>query len=153
MHCSYFVFYLVHYTSLVETYLCNRVDENISEEDNEAYAKGELSTLVYFLQRCHIFLYGWQDKAIECFDRISKRLGFGRKLQRLSETDWYADKVFLTLISPLCLCTNNVLLVLFSLSDEIELGFWFIIVIGNSYLLVLQIWKIIKARNKSVSQA
>ena len=36
MHCSYFVFYLVKYTSIVGTYLCNRVDENINEEDNKA---------------------------------------------------------------------------------------------------------------------
>ena len=94
------------------------------------------------------FLYGWQDKAIEWLDRISKTLGYGRQLRGFSEADWYADKVFLTLISPLCLCTNNVLLVLFSLTDEIELGFWFVVVAGNSYLLVLQVWKVIKVQNK-----
>ena len=148
LHCSYFVFYLVRYTSLVGTYLYNRANENISEEDDEAYDKEELSTLVYFLQHCHVFLYGWQDKAIEWLDHISKTLGYGRQLRGFSEADWYADKVFLTLISPLCLCTNNVLLVLFSLTDEIELGFWFVVVAGNSYLLVLQVWKVIKVQNK-----
>lgn len=148
LHCSYFVFYLVRYTSLVGTYLYNRANENISEEDDEAYDKEELSTPVYFLQHCHVFLYGWQDKAIEWLDRISKTLGYGRQLRGFSEADWYADKVFLTLISPLCLCTNNVLLVLFSLTDEIELGFWFVVVAGNSYLLVLQVWKVIKVQNK-----
>ena len=148
LHCSYFVFYLVRYTSLVGTYLYNRANENISEEDDEAYDKEELPTLVYFLQHCHVFLYGWQDKAIEWLDHISKTLGYGRQLRGFSEADWYADKVFLTLISPLCLCTNNVLLVLFSLTDEIELGFWFVVVAGNSYLLVLQVWKVIKVQNK-----
>jgi len=148
LHCSYFVFYLVRYTSIAGSYLRNRVDENITEEDNEAYNKGELSTQVYFLQRCHIFLYGWQDKAVECFDRISKSLAHGKQLRDFSEAEWYEDRAFLTLASPLCLCTNNVLLVLFSLIDEIELGFWFIIVVVNSYLLVLQYWKISKVQNK-----
>jgi len=141
------VFYLVQYTSISGTYLSNRADENITEEDNAAYDRGELSTLVYFLQRSHVFLYGWQDKAIEWFDRLGKRLGSKSNPQKLSDNAWYGDKTFLTLISPLCLCTNNMLLVFFSLVDAIEYGFWFIIVTGNSYLLMLQVWKIIKARN------
>ena len=152
LHCSYFVFYLVHYTSIAGTYLCNRLDESISEEDSEAYKKGELSMLVYFLQRCHIFLYGWQDRSIEYFDHISKRLAFGRNCGKTFDSDWYADKTFLTLISPLCICTNNVAVVLFSLIDQIELGFLFIVVVGNAYLLWLLAKKIFKARKENVSQ-
>ena len=148
IHCSYFVFYLVQYTSIVGTYLYNRVDENINEEDNKAYDKGELSTLVFSLQCCHIFLYGWQDKTTEYFDRISKKIRFGQQLQSFSEVDWYADKMFLTLISPLCLCTNNILIVLFSLFGKIELGFLFIVIIGNLYLIGLQGWKIFKPQKK-----
>ncbi|MBT3515873.1 MAG: CDP-alcohol phosphatidyltransferase family protein [Nitrospina sp.] len=150
MHCSYFVFYLVKYTSVFGTYLCNRVDENITEKDNEAYEAGELSVLVYFLHRAHVFLYGWQDKTIEWFDCLSKKLGSIRNSQEVSKKNWYGDKVFLTLISPLCLCTNNMLLVFFSLLDEIESGFWFVIIVGNVYLLILQVLKIIKARNNLV---
>ena len=150
IHCSYFVFYLVQYTSISGTYLCNRADESITEEDNEAYDRGDLSMLVCFLQCSHIFLYGWQDKTIEWFDRLSKKLGSKSKSQRLSENSWYGGKVFLTLISPLCLCTNNMLLVFFSLADAIEFGFWFIVVVGNFYLLLLQILKIIKTRNNLI---
>jgi phosphatidylglycerophosphate synthase len=146
IHCSYFVFYLVQYTSISGTYLCNRADESITEEDSTAYDRGDLSMLVCLLQRFHILLYGWQDKTIEWFDRLSKKLGSRSKSQGLSGNSWYGDKVFLMLISPLCLCTNNMLLVLFSLTDEIELGFWFVVV-GNFYLLLLQILKIIKTRN------
>ena len=149
IHCSYFVFYLVQYTSISGTYLCNRADESITEEDNKAYDRGDLSMLVCFLQRSHIFLYGWQDKTIEWFDLLSKKLG-SSKPQRLSENSWYGNKVFLTLISPLCLCTNNMLLVFFSLADAIEFGFWFIVVVGNFYLLLLQILKIIKTRNNLI---
>ena len=149
MQCSYFVYYLVKYTAISGTYLCNRVDEDITEEENEAYDRGDLSMLVYFLHRAHILLYGWQDKTIEWFDRLSKRLG-SKKPQKLSEKNWYGDKVFLTLISPLCLCTNNMLLVFFSLADEIELGLWFVVIVGNACLLILQIWKIVKAKKNLV---
>ena len=149
MQCSYFVYYLVKYTAISGTYLYNRVDEDITEEENEAYDRGDLSMLVYFLHRAHILLYGWQDKTIEWFDRLSKRLG-SKKPQKLSEKNWYGDKVFLTLISPLCLCTNNMLLVFFSLADEIELGLWFIVIVGNACLLILQIWKIVKAKKNLV---
>ena len=149
MQCSYFVYYLVKYTAISGTYLYNRVDEDITEEENEAYDRGDLSMLVYFLHRAHIFLYGWQDKTIEWFDRLSKRLG-SKKPQKLSEKNWYGDKVFLTLISPLCLCTNNMLLVFFSLADEIELGLWFVVIVGNACLLILQVWKITKAKKNLV---
>ena len=149
MQCSYFVYYLVKYTAISGTYLYNRVDEDITEEENEAYDRGDLSMLVYFLHRAHILLYGWQDKTIEWFDRLSKRLG-SKKPQKLSEKNWYGDKVFLTLISPLCLCTNNMLLVFFSLADEIELGLWFVVIVGNACLLILQVWKITKAKKSLV---
>ena len=150
IHCSYFVFYLVQYTSISGTYLCNRADESITEEDNKAYDRGDLSMFVCFLQRSHIFLYGWQDKTIDWFDRLSKKLGSKSKSQGLAENSWYGDKVFLTLISPLCLCTNNMLLVFFSLVDAIEFGFWFVVVVGNFYLLLLQILKIFKTRNNLI---
>ena len=101
IHCSYFVFYLVQYTSISGTYLCNRADESITEEDSTAYDRGDLSMLVCLLQRSHILLYGWQDKTIEWFDRLSKKLGSRIKSQRLSGNSWYGDKVFLTLMTCL----------------------------------------------------
>ena len=147
IHCSYFVYYLVQYTSIFGTYSCNRIDEKITKEDRAVYDRGKLPTLVYFLQSFHIFLYGWQDKAIESFDALTRRFAASGNPQRLSRGNWYGDKVFLTLMSPLCLCTNNMLLVFFSLADAIELGFWFVVVVGNSYLFLLQAWKVIRTRN------
>ena len=152
LHCSYFVFYLVNYTSTVGTYLCNRINESVSEEDNEAYKKGELSTLVYFLQRCHTFLYGWQDKSIEYFDCISRQLAFGKNSDKPTDADWYMDKKFLACVSPLCLCTNNMVLVLFSLIDQITWGFLLITLAGNAYLIGLQTKKILNVRKELRSQ-
>jgi len=42
------------------------------------------------------------------------------------------------------------LLVFFSLADEIELGLWFVIIVGNACLLILQVWKIVKAKKNLV---
>jgi hypothetical protein len=36
------------------------------------------------------------------------------------------------------------------LVDAIEFGFWFVVVVGNSYLLLLQILKIIKTRKNLI---
>ncbi len=150
LHCSYFVFYLVNYTSVFGSYLCNRADESIKEEDSEAYESRKLSTLVYYMQWCHVFLYGWQDKAVEYSDRVSRRLAFGRNYKTLPTGDWYADKAFLTLISPLCLCTNNMAIVVFSMMGEVAQGFLFVVVLGNAYLFGLQVWKILKSRKEPV---
>ncbi|KMP11369.1 hypothetical protein UZ36_04780 [Candidatus Nitromaritima sp. SCGC AAA799-C22] len=149
LHCSYFVFYLVNYTSRAKSYNFNRADETVSEEDRLAYEKGELTTLVYFLQRCHVWVYGWQDKFIEYLDRISRRLAFGRNRADHSDDGWYADKTFLTLTSPLCLCTNNMTVVVFSLADRLDLGLMCIVVLGNVYLVGLQAWKILRGTELS----
>ena len=93
------------------------------------------------------FYTGGRTRLLSSFDSLSKKIRFGGELRNFLEADWYANKIFLTMISPLCLCTNNVLLVMFSLLDEIELGFLFIVVIGNLYLFGLQGWKIFKPRN------
>ena len=150
LHCSYFVFYLVRYTSIVGTYRYNRTDETISKEDNEDYRKGKLPKLVYFFQKCHIFVYGWQDKLVENLDRISRRLALGKSYNKFSDIDWYKDKTFLSLVSPLCLCTNNMILVIFSMLDQVGLGFFFIVLVGNFYLFGLQCVKILKGVKRVV---
>jgi phosphatidylglycerophosphate synthase len=148
LHCSYFVFYLVNYSSRAGSYRLNRVDENISKEDRESYERKELSPLVYFLQRCHAWVYGWQDRLIGYIDRVSQRLALGQNPTQVLVDGWYADKMFLTLSSPLCLCTNNMGLVVFSLLDRLDLGLILIVVLGNVYLTGLQVWKVLRDRVK-----
>ncbi len=136
LHCTYFVFYLVNYTSMVGTYEMNRVREDIVDEDRESAPDGEL-----FWQRVHGWLYGWQDKAIEKFDTKSRELAKVEK-EPGEQKAWYQDKLFLTYISPLCLCTNNMIVVVFSLFDALELALYAVLILGNAYLLGIQIWKI-----------
>jgi phosphatidylglycerophosphate synthase len=143
MHCTYFVFYLVHYTSRAGTYQMNRVQEDITDEDREESPDGAL-----FLQRVHGWFYGWQDRSIELFDAKCRELAGDRNGSN-AEKLWYQDKLFLSWISPLCLCTNNMILVIFSLLDRLEMGLYVVLIIGNAYLLVIQTWKVIRHRRMS----
>jgi phosphatidylglycerophosphate synthase len=140
LQCTYFVFYLVQYTSKVGTYQMNRVSEDITEEDREDPSDGAL-----VLQRVHGWLYGWQDRAVEWFDRGSQRLA-GIKNEPADQKAWYQDKLFLAWVSPLCLCTNNMILVVFSLLEQLELGLYVVLIFGNAYLLAIQAWKINRHR-------
>lgn len=140
VHCSYFVFYLVQYTTAVGTYKQNRVNEEVTEEDLAAHAQGDVSSLVLGLQRLHHWAYGWQDRLIEKLDRFSHKvveLGHAPEERR----DWYMDKGFISWISPLCLCTNNMALVMFSLLDRLDLCLLLIVGLGNFYLLGMMILK------------
>ncbi len=135
LHCTYFVFYLVNYTSMVGTYQMNRVREDITDEDRDEHPDEAL-----FLQKVHGWFYGWQDRSVEKFDELSQQLA-GVKNEADEKKAWYQDKLFLTYISPLCLCTNNMVLVIFSLWGKLELGLYAVLIFGNAYLLGIQIWK------------
>lgn len=148
LHCAYFVFYLVNYTSSVGSYLKNRVDEKVTEEDLKDVEEGRVSRTVYTLQRLHHWVYGWQDSAaarLDAFSRARARVGENQK----DRDSWYRDKRFLTLISPLCLCTNNVALVIFALADQLEFGLGLIVFGGSVYLAGCQVWKIMRVRRAS----
>lgn len=142
IHCSYFVFYLVKYTSLAGSYKANRADESVTAADQTAAARGKISPEILFLQKIHVLCYGWQDRLIAWLDSASLRLT-GREM---NPDRWYGDKLFLSLSSPLCLCTNNMLLVVFSLFDQIGMGLTVIVVGGNVYLAGLQMWKVLRYR-------
>ena len=141
---TFFVFYLVNYTSLVGSYDKNRVDESITKKD---LTLAEENGWNLRLQKFFVWGYGWQDRLIEKLDFIS------RKLARVSEREkaaWYGDRSFLTAISPLCLCTNNVMLAIFSLLGQVKLFLILLIFVMNFYGIGLLIWKIQKWRIKNV---
>jgi phosphatidylglycerophosphate synthase len=145
MQSTFFVFYLVSYTSRVGSYDKNRVDESITEEDHAAVEGNESLKWVLRLQTLFIWAYGWQDRLVEKLDFIS------RKLARVPETDealreWFGDRFFLTAISPLCLCTNNVLLAIFCLLGQVELFLILLISVTNFYWMGLLAWKVSRKR-------
>ena len=143
MQSTFFVFYLVSYTSRVGSYDKNRVDESITEED-EAAAGNNIWDLR--LQKLFTWGYGWQDRLVEKLD------AFSRKIAKVPQTEealksWYSDRCFLAKISPLCLCTNNVLLAIFSLLNQVELFLILLLTLFNFYGMGLLVWKVFKQRS------
>ena len=145
---TYFVFYLVSYTSSLGSYEKNRVDETITRKDEAEAEENESLVWSLKLQKLFGWVYGWQDRLVERLDFFSRKAS---TVSEKEEAEWYGDKGFLTAISPLCLCTNNVMLAVFSLLDQVELFFILLISVMNFYGLGLLIWKIQKW--KSTRQA
>ena len=149
LQSTFFVFYLVSYTSRVGSYDKNRVDESITEEDSMEAEGDESLKWSLRLQTLFVWVYGWQDRLIGRLDFMS------RKLAGVPETDealheWYSDRCFLTAISPLCLCTNNAMLAIFSLLGQVELFLILLITVMNFYWLNFLALKISR-KNLSVN--
>lgn len=146
LQSTFFVFYLVNYTSRVGSYEKNRVDESVTAEDKHQVVKGQADPWDLRLQTLYVWVYGWQDKLVEQLD------GMARKLARVPDTEealrnWYSDKKFLAWVSPLCLCTNNVMLVFFSLLGQLELFMLLLVTFMSSYGLGLLAWKVCSNAN------
>ena len=140
LQSTFFVFYLVNYTSRVGSYEKNRVDESVTEEDKRKVAEGETDAWELRLQTLFAWAYGWQDKAIESLDIMCRRFA---RVPAAEEAlwNWYSDRKFLGWISPLCLCTNNMMLVIFSLMGQLELFLILLVSFMNIYGLGLLAWK------------
>jgi phosphatidylglycerophosphate synthase len=147
MQSTFFVFYLVNYTSRVGSYEKNRVDESVTEEDKRQVEEGQINPRDLRLQTLFVWTYGWQDKAVEKLDAMCRRLAQVSNTEE-ALTSWYSDKKFLAWVSPLCLCTNNVMLVFFSLLGQLELFMILLVSFMNIYSLGLLSWKIFKQRGR-----
>ena len=145
MQSTFFVFYLVNYTSRVGSYEKNRVDESVTEEDKRQAEEGQTDPWDLRLQTLFVWAYGWQDEAVEKLDAMCKRLSHVSDTEEALQS-WYSDKRFLAWVSPLCLCTNNVMLVFFSLLGQLELFMILLVSFMNIYSLGLLSWKIFKQR-------
>ena len=148
LQCSYWVYYYVSYTDWVGSYAINRTDETITKEDRVAAESGELSGFVLFLQRFHNIAYGWQDALIATLDRLSRDAADYQDNEE-HQKRWVADKVFLTRMGPLCVCTNTMALVVLSLFGRLDLFLILVVFAGNGYLLTLQGWKIIQFKRST----
>jgi len=147
MQSTFFVFYLVNYTSRVGSYEKNRVDESVTEEDKRLSEEGQTDPWDLRLQTLFVWAYGWQDEAVEKLDAMCKRLSHVSDTEEALRS-WYSDKKFLAWVSPLCLCTNNVMLVFFSLLGQLELFMILLVSFMNIYSLGLLSWKIFKQRER-----
>jgi phosphatidylglycerophosphate synthase len=142
MQSTFFVFYLVNYTSRAGSYEKNRVDESITEEDKRKVEEGQTDPWDLRLQTLFVWSYGWQDKVVEQLDAICRRFARVPNTEEALQ-NWYSDKNFLAWVSPLCLCTNNVMLVFFSLLDQLELFMILLVSLMDVYALALLAWKVL----------
>ncbi|MBC8287928.1 MAG: CDP-alcohol phosphatidyltransferase family protein [Nitrospinae bacterium] len=140
LQSSFFVFYLVNYTSRVGSYEKNRVDEGVTEADKRKVEEGQTDPWDLRLQTLFVWAYGWQDKAVKKLDALFR--SFARVPD--NDADWYSDRKFLAWISPLCLCTNNMMLVIFSLLGQLELFLLLLVSFVNMYGLGLLAWKVLR---------
>ena len=147
MQSTFFVFYLVSYTSRVGSYEKNRVDESITQEDREKVENGQVELWDLRLQKLFLWVYGWQDRTIEKLDAVCRSIARITKDEESLRT-WYVDKKFLSWVSPLCLCTNNMMLVFFSLFDKLESFMIFVVFFMNTYALSLLTYKILFGAGK-----
>jgi phosphatidylglycerophosphate synthase len=141
LQSTFFVFYLVHYTSRVGSYEKNRVNESVTEEDRRRVEEGKTDPWDLRLQTLFVWVYGWQDRAVEQLDLLCRSLARVKNTEEALQ-NWYSDQKFLAWISPLCLCTNNVMMVFFSLVDQLEMFMILLVSLMNLYALGLLAWKI-----------
>ena len=140
LQCSVFNYYVVSYKTFLTDDRTNRTDERFSEEDKSRYKKGLSEFLLYCLQWIYQVVYGWQDRIVSSLDRE-----LSRRFQKLNseksssevETLWYADKRFLSLVSPLCFGTQIVMLVIFTFVGNVEGFLWFVLIAGNAYTAII----------------
>jgi phosphatidylglycerophosphate synthase len=147
MQSTFFVFYLVNYTSRAGSYEKNRVDESVTKEDKRKLVAGQANPWDLRLQILFVWVYGWQDKAVAKLDKMCRRLAQVPNTEEAFQS-WYSDKKFLTWVSPLCLCTNNVMLVFFSLLGQLELFMILLVTLMNIYTFGLLSWKVFKQRRR-----
>jgi hypothetical protein len=139
----------VSYTNWVGSYEKNRPDETVTKKDRMAAESGEMSGVVFFLQKFHNIAYGWQDALIASLDRVSREAANYQESEEHRKR-WIADKSFLTGMGPLCVCTNTMLLVVLSLLNQLELFLVLVVFLGNGYLLAFQGWKILRFKRSTV---
>ena len=144
LQCSIYNYYLVSYKTLLQGEGINRTDERFRKDEKKFCGEGLTGFTLFLLQQCYQLVYGWQDRIVEFVD---KRLYRIRKPGNSKEADdelfkqWYADKSFLSLVSPLCFGTQILVLVVFTIFNNLEGFLWFIVIAGNSYAMGLLLIK------------
>ena len=122
LRVSYHVFYQTAFLHLKETYLLNRLTEEIREED----LRGDPRALA--LQRVFGILYGWQDRVMLRIDRWSRG---GENMSVEQRQAWYSDPVALRLSGLLGMGTELFLLTLCSLAGRLDVYLWMNLLMMN----------------------
>ena len=135
IQCSFFNFYQLAY---VERYgiktLSSKRDEINRDDINRRIDSVSWSyrMILRGLRLFYIIVYSWQDKLVASVDRAILR-----KVPPAHHDEYYGDKTFMTLQSPLCFGTHIFIIIIFALIGRPEFSLIFISVVMNLYLLLL----------------
>lgn len=145
IQCSFYNYYVVSYKTYLKGAGLSRTDETFSEEERVLYQKDLAGLITFVLQWLYQWIYGWQDRLVTAIDKRAYRI-FRRRHQALpeeaAEALWYADKAFLTLISPLCFGTQILALAIFTIFDNLEGYLIFLLTAWNLYAIAFFVLKI-----------
>ncbi len=146
LQCSVYNYYLVSYKTRLRGVGINRTDEGFREEETMRQRESLQGRITLMLQWIYQWIYGWQDRFVAAVDRLMLELAAGRAClpRDAVERVWYTDKVFLSLVSPLCFGTQILMLSILTLLGRPEQFLWFVITVGNLYALLILLWKAAK---------
>jgi phosphatidylglycerophosphate synthase len=136
VQCSYFNYYLVAYTKLYGSTNV-RHDESPTGRDRDIYSVPWKRYVLMIFQYLYKVVYGWQDRLIAAVDERSVRRLYKQSPQELEEnerSEWYGDKLLLTLNSPLCFGTHLFILIIASLLSLPHIFMYIVVIAGNGYL-------------------
>jgi len=128
LQCSYFNYYQLKYGEALEK-------KNLVAQSDESGVDRRESGFLRLLHYIYLALYGWQDIAVRNIDRLSTRIL--QSYPAFDRYEWYTDKLFLTLNSPLCFGTHIFLFVICLLAGNPELSLTIIAFAFNLYFLIL----------------
>jgi len=133
IQCSFFNFYQLKY---LEQFgidrLSSATDEKSRNDLNYSNMSPWRSILIKTLRGFYFVFYSWQDDFVRFIDRALRR-----ELKRLPDKHWYGNRLFMTLLSPLCFGTHIFVIIVFAFTGNPRWALIFIPVIMNFYLILL----------------
>lgn len=138
LQCSVYNYYVVSYKTFIYGSGANKTDERIGEDETWDKQENLAGKIVYLMQLLYQWIYGWQDRIVARIDHLTlniykKRVGETNGI--FIDKSWYADKAFLAFISPLCFGTQILLLVICTITNNLEGYLIFMITGANLYTL------------------
>lgn len=138
LQCSLYNYYVLSYKTFLYGFGTNRTDERIGDDESLGDKGDVAGRVVFLMQWLYQWIYGWQDRIAASVDHwmlaiYKKRIG--ETSEEFINESWYADKGFLTLLSPLCFGTQILLLVICTVTNNLEGYLIFMITGANLYTL------------------
>jgi hypothetical protein len=117
----------------VKTLSSKRNEVNRDDIDRQDGAKSRLYKVTLKLFRLfYIIVYSWQDRLVARVDAAILK-----KVPSANHDEYYGNKTFMTLQSPLCFGTHIFVIIVFALIGRPELSLIFVSLVMNLYLLLL----------------